>query len=139
MKILIPFICALLYRAGGSDQWKWCPLNQKLWRWLGIGIFTGITFAILNHSWIPLLAIATYAGAIQAFPYGDKSWLNFLPQNWKHFTSGFFYGLASAPILYFWSIPLAIISGGTFYCIKKFKVNNPLAELLRGGIGTCLL
>ena len=130
MRILIPFLSAYLYWLGGQKN-KW-------YRW-GMGLPIGVLGCVINHSFIPLLCIFTYWLATSAFPYGSKSWLNFLPQNWKHCVCGVAFGLASAPILLLWSIPLAIISGGAFYCIERFKINNPWAELLRGGIGTCLL
>ena len=138
MRILIPFISAFLFRAGGSDQWQWAkPFNQKLWRWL-MGGFIGL---LLWHGIITFgLLLLTYWLATSVFGYGDKSILNkFLSQNMTHLASGVMFGLASAPILYLWSIPLAIISGGVFYLIEKYKINNPYAELLRGGLGTCLL
>ena len=32
---------------------------------------------------------------------------------------------------------LLLTSGGAFYCVERFKIPNPYAELLRGG--SCLL
>ena len=140
MKILIPFICAGLFWLGGYGKIPFLFIpgwNAKLWRWL-MGGFIGL---FLWHGFITFgLLMLTYWLATSVFGYGDKSILNrFLPQNWTHFASGVFYGLASMPLIGFWSIPLAVISGGAFYCIERFKVNNPWAELLRGGIGCLLL
>ena len=58
-KYLISFISGFLYRAGGSDQWAWCPIPQGMWRKF-IGILIGIFFALYNGSLIPLLCILTY-------------------------------------------------------------------------------
>ena len=140
MIILIPFICALLFALGGDGRIPFLFIkgwNAKLWRWL-MGGFIGL---LLWHGVITLgLLMLTYWLATSVFGYGDKSILNkFLSQNMTHMVSGIMFGLASAPILLFWSIPLAIISGGVFYLIEKYKINNPYAELLRGGLGTCLL
>jgi len=140
MIILIPFICAALFAVGGYGKIPFLFIkgwNAKLWRWL-MGGFIGL---LLWHGVITFgLLLLTYWLATSVFGYGDKSILNkFLSQNMTHMVSGIMFGLASAPILLFWSIPLAIISGGVFYLIEKYKINNPYAELLRGGLGTCLL
>ena len=139
---LIPIIAGVLFRMGGTDQWKWCFINQKVWRWLGIGIFLGVTFAIIRHSWIPLLAIPSYAIAIQAAPYGEKSWLNFLGEYGKYAICGIAFGLASAPILGNAGIAEAILSGCGFALLhwldEKNIVKNPWQEVLRGVAGTIL-
>lgn len=136
--MLIPFISAFLFRAGGSDQWKWCPLNQKLWRWL-MGSVIGL---LLWKGWVAYgLTIGTYFLATNLFGYGDKTpILKYLPQNIKHLVSGMIFGLASFPLLGWWCLLQMVISGVSFYFIETKKINNPWAELLRGGLGTvCLL
>ena len=132
--LLIPIVSALLYRAGGTDQWKWCILNQKLWRWL-IGIVIGL---LLWKGWILYgLAILAYFLSTNAFGYGDKTpVLKYLPQNIKHLVSGMIFGLASFPLIGLWALLQMAISGVAFYLIEVKKVNNPWAEWLRGGIGT---
>ena len=141
--IIIPIVSAVLYRFGGMDQIKWIPVNQKIWRWLGIGLFIGIMFMLLRNSYKPLLVIPMYIIAIQGMPYGEKSWLNFLPK-WTKFTvSGIMYGLAGFALL---GPVLAIIQGivgAVAYLVlmvldDKEIVKNPYQELLRGALGTIL-
>lgn len=138
--MLIPIISALLFRAGGSDQWKWCPLNQKLWRWLmGVPI-AGIAFYLHHSLWV-LLAIPTYLVATNVFGYGDKTpILKYLPQNIKHLVSGMIFGACSFVLIpWYFALLQVALSGAAFYYVEVKKINNPWAELLRGGIGTCLM
>lgn len=134
--ILIPIVSALLFRFGGSDQWEWCPLNQKLWRWL-MGIAVG---ALAWHGlWSLLIVTGTYFLATNLFGYGDKTpILKYLPQNIKHLVSGLIFGLASIPLLGWIAVIQALVSTGIFYVVETKKINNPWAEWLRGGIGTIL-
>jgi hypothetical protein len=137
MRFLIPIVAGLLFRAGGMDQWKWCPLNQKLWRWL-MGVVLGL---MLWKGWVLYgLCIVSYLLATNLFGYGDKSpILKYLPQNIKHLVSGMIFGLASFPLIGYWCILQIIISGINFYYIEVRKVNNPWAELLRGAVGTLVV
>lgn len=136
-KIIIPIVSALLFRAGGSNQWKWCLMNQKLWRWL-MGVVIGLLFW---KGWVIYgLTVITYLLATNLFGYGDKTpILKYLPQNIKHLVSGIIFGLASFPLIGWWAIAQAVVSGATFYFIETKKIDNPWAELLRGGLGTCLI
>lgn len=142
--MIIPIVSAILYRCGGTDQWKWCPINQKLWRWLGISLWVGIAVAIMHKSWVPLLAIGTYIGAFQGFPYGEKSWLNFLGAYGKFFVCGMAYG-ASSFLLMPWGFALlqTLFSAFAFMAIKYFddkgKLVNPWTELARGFVGTLFI
>ena len=124
----------ILYRAGGTDQWKWCFLNQKLWRWL-MGIIIGV---LLWQGWILYgLTILAYFLATNLFGYGDNTpILKHLPQNIKHLVSGMIFGLASVFLIGWWAILQIVISGIVFYIIEVKKINNPWAEWLRGGLGT---
>ena len=140
MRILIPFICATLFALGGYGKIPFLFIkgwNAKLWRWL-MGGFVGL---LLWHGVITFgLLLLTYWLATSVFGYGDKSILTkFLSQNMTHFASGVFYGLASFPLLGWWAILMALISGIAFYLVEKFKISNPYAELLRGGVGSCLI
>jgi len=138
IRIAIPIIAALLFRAGGSDQWKWCPLNQKIWRW-SMGAVIGL---LAWHGWIAwALTAMAYFIATNVFGYGDKSpILKYLPQNMKHLASGVIFGLASFPIIGWWALIQAAISGVVFYIVEVKKVNNPWAEFCRGAGGTiCFL
>ena len=143
ISIFIPIICGILYRIGGTDQWEWCPINQKLWRWLGIGIFIGIIYAIKLHSWIPLLSIIAYAFAIQIGQYGKSSWLNFLGEWGKFSACGLALGLASIVILGPIVGLIQGIVGVVSFLIIKFLddndiIKNPWVELARGGFG-CIM
>ena len=130
--ILLPFISAACYLIGG--QW-WKPA-----RWL-MGIPIGLIGLFSGHPY-SLLAIPAYWIATSAFPYGDGSWLNIFGECGKWAICGFVFGLASAPVLGYWSIAQAIVSGGGFvilhYLDEKDVVKNPFQELLRGFIGTIL-
>lgn len=92
-----------------------------VWKgWLVYGLVTGIYFLATN-----------------LFGYGDKTpILKYLPQNVKHFVSGVVFGLASFPLLGWWALLQALISGVVFYLIEVKKVNNPWAEFGRGFFGT---
>lgn len=136
MPILLPLISGLLYRMGGTDQWKWCPFNQKLWRGPILGLVIGL---ICWHSWLTLVyCILSYWIIPGIFPYGSKSWLNFLPQNWKHFVSGMAFGACLWPIVGIACIWQAFISGIAFYLIEKKGLDNPYCELFRGCSGTII-
>lgn len=141
MHRLVPFIAGLLFRAGGSDQWKWCPLNQKLWRWL-MGAVIGLL------AWKGLVAYAvcilSYLIATNLFGYGDKTpILKYLPKGWKFAVSGLMYGLASIPLLGIGlGIAQGLISGACFYGLMLLddadKLKNPWQEIARGFCGTVL-
>jgi len=134
---ITPIVSGLLYRAGGTDQWKWCPLNQKLWRW-GMGAVIGL---LSWESWIAyLLTIASYYIATN-IPYGEKSPLNFLGETGKFFVCGFSFGLASIPSLgIFTGLEQGVLSGLGFIAIKalddKNILKNPFVEFGRGFLGT---
>jgi len=122
-----------MYLVGG--QW-WKPT-----RW-----FMGIPIAIVGtfyHQYWAVMAIPAYWIATSAFPYGDKSWLNFLGQYGKFFVSGLALGLCSFVLLPLWLAVLqSLFSGIAFvllhYLDEKGIVKNPFQELLRGFLGTVL-
>ena len=139
--LAIPFISAICYLAGG--QWN------KWYRW-GMGLPIGVIALLFNVNvftgphWWQLLCIPTYFIATNAFSYGEKMWTTKLFGPWVAIViSGVAFGLASAPILLYWSVAQAIIGGVGFAVIKYFddkgKLVNPWTELLRGFIGTVLL
>lgn len=140
MRFLIPIIAALLYRAGGADQWKWCPLNQHWWRWL-MGVAIGLCEW---HGWLNYgFTIGAYFIATNAFPYGEKSWLNFLGEYGKFAVAGLAVGLCSFVLLPLWLAVLqSLLSALSFvllhYLDKKDVIKNPWQELLRGFMGTIL-
>lgn len=145
LKILIPFLAAFLYRAGGADQWQWCPLNQKWWRWL-MGIPIGFLFTIGTTPWnivfvTTILCGITYYIATAAFKYGEKSWLNFLGEDGKFAVCGLVFGLASIPAIGVeFGLSQGLISMMGFLAIKVLDDNemikNPWIERLRGFVGT---
>lgn len=149
MRIILGFfvviLSAFLFRAGGSDQWEWAKItikgntiyfNQKLWRWL-MGIPIGL---LLWHGFFAfLLAVGAYFVSTNVFGYGDKApILKYLPQNVKHAVSGVIFGLASFPMIGWWALPQAVVSGIAFYLVETKKVNNPWTEWARGFFGTIL-
>jgi len=140
MKFLIPIISAVLFRCGGTDQWKWCPLNQKIWR-MFIGI--PISLFVWGH-WLQIgLIIGAYATIPFIFKYGEKSWLNFLGEYGKFFISGLSLGLCSFTFLSFgFALLQSLVSGISFMAIKflddKNIIKNPYVELLRGFSGTII-
>jgi len=137
--LLIPILSALLYRAGGMDQWKWCPLRQGLWRSF-IGIPIALIYMMLLNSLLPLLGIVTY---FFQPPYGEKSYLNFLGEWGKFFTCGLVLGLSSYPAILQLALLQALVSGISFIIIKhlddKDIIKNPWVELGRGFFSTLLL
>lgn len=137
---IVPVVSALLYRAGGSDQWP-IPINQKLWRWLGIGLFVASAGLISGYGGVSLWSILTYYIATN-IPYGEKSFLNIFGEWGKWAICGLVFGLASIPILGYWGILQGIVSSAAFvglhYLDDKDILKNPWQELLRGFLGTCL-
>jgi len=144
----MPVVAGLLYRAGGTDQWPWCPVNQKWWRWL-MGFPLGFLCTIGRTSWETVLLSTALAGvtyyiATAVFKYGDKSWLNFLPKIWKFIVCGAALGAASWVLLPpFWAFMQVIIGGWAFGFIFILDecgyLHNPWVEFLRGYGGTFLL
>jgi hypothetical protein len=135
----IVLVSGILFALGGDGRIPFLFIkgwNAKLWRWL-MGGFIGL---LLWHGVIVFgLCLLTYWIATSVFGYGDKSILKFLPQNWKHFVSGLVFGLASFPIVGIAALWQGVVSGIAFYIIEVKRVNNPWAELLRGGLGTLIL
>ena len=130
--ILIPVISALLYLAGGQIK--------NIYRWLmGVPIF--LIAILTGHSWFSIFAILTYWLATSAFPYGEKSWLNFLGEWGKFAVCGLVMGLASIVVLG-WLVGLiqGIVGLIAFVVIKYLDDNgimkNPWVELCRGFFGT---
>ena len=128
----IPFIAAACYLIGG--QW-WKPA-----RWfMGVPI---ASIALINgYPWYCMLAIPAYWIATSAFPYGEKSWLNFLGEYGKYAVVGFVLGLCSfccCPFIFacFQSILSALFFTALHYLDEKDLLKNPWQELLRGFLGT---
>lgn len=62
LKLGAIWLSSIIWRKGGK--------YQSYWRNPGVGIVMGVTMAICNQSWIPLLFIPAYWAVIQAFSYG---------------------------------------------------------------------
>ena len=133
MNIIIPFVSTLLYWLGGQ--------RNKWYRWL-MGIPIAIIGIFTYHYWA-IFAIPTYWVATSAFPYGEKSWLNFLGEYGKFFVVGLVLGSCSFILLPFGLALLqSLLSGISFLILKilddKDIVKNPYQELLRGFFGTII-
>jgi hypothetical protein len=138
---LIPIICSLLYFFGGRDQWSWCPINQKLWRKVGIGLFIGVFFSIILHSYTPLISILTYL-LPYAFPYGENSWIKNRNLRWVVYGSVF--GCVSFSVLGVLYLLQGAIGGISFWGlmylsnvgVKGWKLSHKYTELAFGFLGT---
>lgn len=132
---IIPLIAAFLFLVGG--QW-W-----KAGRWfMGVPIFFIAIFT--GHAWYSVFAVFTYWIATSAFSYGDKMWTSRIFGRWvSMILSGVAFGLAAFPILGYWAIAQAIVSGVGFGVLKYLddtdRFKNPGQEVARGFIGTILL
>jgi hypothetical protein len=141
LNIIVPFAASFLYRAGGTVQWPWCPINQKLWRWLMGGI---IGLLIWKASFIYIATIASYFIATNIFSYGEKSpILKHLSKPLRFLVSGLMFGLASIPLI---GLQLGLLQGlfsscaflVLMYLDDTNIIKNPWQELLRGFLGTSL-
>ena len=94
-----------------------------------------MTFGLLSASY----ALATQVG------YGDNNWLTKLVgKGWAIIITGVCLGLASWPILGFFAILQAILSGGAWLILHALDdsdiIKEPLLGYLRGAIATiCLI
>ncbi len=137
MNILIPFISAFLFWAGGRDQWLWCPWNQKLWRW-GMGIPLAY---MTGNIWL----ILTYLLATWVSGYGEnhffRKWFGRDVAWWLY---GGLFGLASLPVLGMYSF-IQTIAGATCFMtlmqlsndgFGKWKLQHQYVEIIFGFLGT---
>lgn len=130
---MIPIIASLWYCAG--ELWS------KFIKYI-IGIPIAAIAIWHGHSWLTgLYLIVSYAIATQ-FGYGENNWLTKLVGNrWAITICGFLLGLASAPILLYWSVVQAIIGGAVWYWLstKDGVINEPWVGLIRGASCTILM
>ena len=138
--MLIAIVLAVLLYVKGECETKWLGKSNKNWK-LTLGIPIGILGALATWTWIPLLCILTYLIAAE-MPYGENHWWTKLigKQN-AIIVCGVSLGLASIPILGFFALPQALISGGVWYYLfkKDGVINEPWVAILRALSGTCLL
>jgi hypothetical protein len=106
-----------------------------------MGIPIGICGAAALKSWVPLLCVVTYFLATWVFGYGDNNrWTKWIGKRWAITLTGIALGLASAPILHYWSMLAGLVSGGVFYYVDKKQLQEPWVAILRGAAGTiCLM
>ena len=140
--LLLPFLNGIMYRLGGdgSIPFLFIPgFRAHFWRSLGIGTLSGVSWALLLHSWVPLLCVGTYF-IPGAFPYGTSSWLNFLGTKNKWLVSGFAFGICTFPIIGWWSILQGIVSAIAYLVLKiiddKEVIETKWIERARGYFGT---
>ena len=140
MNILIPIISAILFHLGGRDQFTWCPINQKIWRW-GMGIPIAI---ITGNIWaMPFYFIATNVSG-----YGENHPMRkLLGRNLSWLVYGAIFGLASllslSPIT---ALMQATIGSVAFFVLMKWsndgifghKLNHKIVEIVFGLLGTIL-
>ena len=138
---IVPIIAGLSYGLGGDGRIPYLFIsgfNAKLWRWL-MGIPIVVVGLLTGHGLTSLWCILTYYIATN-IPYGENSPLNFLGEYGKYIVCGIAFGLASAPILLYWSIVQAIIGGIGFAILHWFDemniIKNPFQEIFRGIVGT---
>lgn len=130
--ITIPILNGALFLAGG--QWN------KWYRW-GMGAPVAILCFIKTGHAAAFLLIPSYWIATSAFPYGEKSWLNFLGEKLKFAACGLAFGLASIPALgIFGGIENACLSAIAWAAIKELDdrniLKNPYVEIARGFFGS---
>lgn len=132
---LIPIVSAVFYLLGGQVN-KW-------FRW-GVGLPIFIIAILTGHQWYSIFAIATFFIATNAFSYGEKMiWTKLFGAWFSMILAGIAFGLAAFPIIGYWAIAQAIVSGVGFGLLKWLddtdRLKNPFQELARGFIGTILL
>lgn len=144
---MIPFISSILFHFGGRDQFPWCPLNQKLWRWL-MGIPIGIICSLQLQSWWPMLSILTYFLATNASSYGENHpFRRWFGRDGAWLVYGAIFGLASLFCLpWYYSLLQGTLGAAAFYGLMKWsndgynghKLTHKYVELGFGFLGTLI-
>ena len=134
----IPIAAGILYALGGDGRMSFLFIkgfNAKLWRWL-LGAFIGL---LLWQGWTNYgLCIGSYFLATQ-MPYGENSWLNFMPKWAKYAVCGFAMGLASWALLGLIVGLLQAVLGALAFVVilyldEKGIIHNPFVEFFRGAL-----
>ncbi len=141
MRILIPFISAVLFRLGGvgkDDRFlpfmkPPTPIAAKAWRW-GMGAIIGL---LAWHGWLTyLLIIATYFLATWALGYGEnhpfRKWFG---RDGCWVIYGFFFGLASMPVLKWWAILQGMLGAAVFWELMSMSNDGILLNMPNGASG----
>jgi hypothetical protein len=109
-----------------------------------MGVPIALLGALAHWSVIPFLAFLTYFIACE-LGYGDNNPLTkMVGKRWAIVIHGAAVGLASFPLIGFWAILAAVISGVGFDVIHTQddagKIKEPFVAIARGVIGTiCLI
>jgi hypothetical protein len=145
MRLLLGLLAILgatfFYYIGETDNIF--KIKPNKWYKTMMGIPPATFLALLwSHSWfLALLTVASYFVALQ-FGYGEHNILTkWLGKKGSLIFCGCAMGLASFPILGWFCILQAIISGAMFYWLdtKNGIINEPWVAILRGIGGSMLL
>ncbi len=141
LKILMIVGGTAFYVKGETDT-KLLGKTKKEWKY-AMGIPIAFFGTLAHWSFIPLLALVTYFIACE-IGYGDNNLLTKLVgKRWAIIIHGTAVGLASFPLIGFWAIPAAIISGAGFDFIRIQddigKIKEPFVAIARGVAGTIFL
>ena len=133
MKILLIIIAVSMYTLG--------EIHSKFLKYI-MGIPMGIVYGLFTGNWIGACLIAgSYAIATQ-FGYGENNWLTkLLSPIGSIIFCGVALGLASMPLIGFWSLLAGLISGGVWYYLEKKDgvINEPWVGILRSLSATILI
>jgi len=131
INLILIGVAICLYTKGECDT-KWLGKCNKNWK-LTLGLPIGLLGLIALHTLLPLLCFFTYLIA-GSMGYGENNWFTKLVgQRNAIIGCGVLLGLASFPIIGFWSLLQAIISGWAWYYIWKKDgiINEPWVAILR--------
>jgi hypothetical protein len=135
---LLCIISATALYVKGETTTKWLGKSNKWFKTL-IGIPIGIIYGLFFHMWLQGgLAALAYFVALQ-FGYGSSNWtVKLFSKRGALIFCGALMGIASAPILLWWSVLAAVISGAMFYLLDVLnnQIHEPWVAILRGIGGT---
>lgn len=140
---VIAIIGGVAFYVKGQTVTKLLGPSDKIFKYL-MGIPIAFFGALAAWSFVPFLAFATYFVACQ-IGYGDNNPLTKLVgKRWAIIMHGAAVGAASAPLIGWWCIPAAIVSGMGFDIIHTLddagRVKEPWVDIARGIVGTiCLI
>ncbi len=128
---MVCLIASFCVWAGGRDQWKFFPMNQKLWKWLWLGYFISAYYGCKYREVYPILLWLTYFLATWASGYGEnhpfRKWFG---RDGAWIMYGFLFGLASFPMLGWLSIVQAIVASVSFWVLMKWSNDGFLGHKL---------
>jgi hypothetical protein len=157
MHFIIPLVSAFAMRSGGvgkDDRFlpfmnPPTPWANKWWRWgMGIPIAFILSYCdgkiLFGPQWwlVPAIFLAT-----NCFPYGEKSWLNFLGKDLKWAFYGLLFGACSFLVLPFgYGMIQTLLAGLSFWFLMKWSndgfngnyLNHAWVEFSFGLLGTVM-